>query len=207
MTGPHRLLLIAAACLAGMLVIAVAVTRLGDPSFDASIDRWAADLRETWFGDVLRLLTDLGYLPWYPMLVAAVVAGLAVAGYRRRIVPLVGAVLLAWGGFAAFKSVFHRARPELADYVAGGWSMPSGHAALAFALATSLLLAVPTLRRWWGAAPLLAYAVLTGFSRIVLGVHYSTDVLAGALLGVACAFASFGAFDLVLERRARRHAT
>ncbi len=204
MNQGQRLLLAAAACLAGMLAIAAAVTRFGDPDFDASIDRTASDLRDTWFGDLLRVLTDLGYLPWYPMLVAAVVAGMFVAGRRREIAALVASVLLAWGGFVAFKAAFRRARPELADYVAGGWSMPSGHASLAFALATGLLLAVPALRRWWTVALLAAYAVLTAVSRVVLGVHYSTDILAGALLGCACAFAVFGAVDLLRSRRSGR---
>jgi len=67
-------------------------------------------------------------------------------------------------------------------------SFPSGHATVAFACATVLALAVPRL-----ALPLFALAALVAWSRVYVGVHYPLDVLAGALLGVALAFAIAGA--------------
>jgi undecaprenyl-diphosphatase len=68
----------------------------------------------------------------------------------------------------------------------GGPSFPSGHAAGSFAFAAFVSVIAP---RW---APLaLAWAALVAASRCVLGVHYPTDVIAGALLGttVGIAFA------------------
>jgi undecaprenyl-diphosphatase len=59
-------------------------------------------------------------------------------------------------------------------------SFPSGHATTAFALATVLSLWYP---RWTGG--FLALAALVGWSRIVLGSHFPSDVLAGAILGCA----------------------
>ena len=64
------------------------------------------------------------------------------------------------------------------------WSFPSGHTGAAFSGAVSLTLSRSKL---WPAALLLA--VVTGFSRLYPFVHYPTDVLAGALLGVISAFA------------------
>jgi undecaprenyl-diphosphatase len=62
-------------------------------------------------------------------------------------------------------------------------AMPSGHAARAFAAAT--LIALGTRLRWGALA--LTMAALIGLSRIFLGLHWPSDVLAGALLGITLA--------------------
>jgi undecaprenyl-diphosphatase len=79
-------------------------------------------------------------------------------------------------------------------------SFPSGHAATACAGATMLAAYVP---RW--RAAFYALAVLIGLSRLYNGVHYPTDVIAGAVLGfaVATALLLLGAGRLP-RRRARR---
>lgn len=106
--------------------------------------------------------------------------------------PLVWRVALIVGGAAAInfltKLIFHRVRPHLwpsltpeADY-----SFPSGHAMISLAVMVSLLLlAWPTRWRW---PTLLAggiFVLLVGLSRLYLGVHYPTDVLAGWAAGGA----------------------
>jgi undecaprenyl-diphosphatase len=63
-------------------------------------------------------------------------------------------------------------------------AFPSGHASTSFAGATLLALAVPRLLAW----PLLALAAAISWSRVYVGVHWPSDVLAGALLGAALAF-------------------
>jgi undecaprenyl-diphosphatase len=65
-------------------------------------------------------------------------------------------------------------------------SFPSGHASSAFAAAAALAVFAP---RWLGAA-FLAVAALIGVSRTELGVHYATDVIAGAILGVLIGLAT-----------------
>ncbi|MDW5564241.1 MAG: phosphatase PAP2 family protein [Methanomassiliicoccus sp.] len=65
----------------------------------------------------------------------------------------------------------------------GGYSMPSGHTTLAFAVAT--LIALGTKVRWGAVAYMLA--ALIGLSRVYLGVHWPSDVLTGALLGILLA--------------------
>jgi len=66
-------------------------------------------------------------------------------------------------------------------------SFPSGHTSYAFAAATSLSLKYP---KWYIIAPSYLWACSVGYSRMNLGVHYPTDVLAGAILGAGSAYLS-----------------
>ncbi len=75
--------------------------------------------------------------------------------------------------------VMHR---ETADQ----YSMPSGHTTAAFAIATALTFRYP---KPYVYIPAYAWAAFVGYGRIYLGLHYPSDVLAGAVLGTASAFA------------------
>lgn len=66
-------------------------------------------------------------------------------------------------------------------------SFPSGHTAAAFSLATSLSITYP---KWYVIAPSAVWACGVGFARMNQGVHYPSDVLTGAVIGVGCAFAN-----------------
>ena len=77
------------------------------------------------------------------------------------------------------------------------FSFPSGHTAASFAAAFALLFVKNKL---W--IPSMILASLIAFSRLYLYVHYPTDVLAGALLGVAFAFLARFAVERMLARRA-----
>ncbi len=78
------------------------------------------------------------------------------------------------------RSVLYGTDPQL--------SFPSGHTSLAFATATSLTLAYP---KWYVAAPGYLWACYVGYSRMNLGVHYPSDVLAGAVLGAGSAYVTY----------------
>ncbi|MFT3705874.1 MAG: phosphatase PAP2 family protein [Agriterribacter sp.] len=62
-----------------------------------------------------------------------------------------------------------------------GHSFPSGHTTLAFATATTISLQY---RKWYITVPAYVWAASVGYSRMYRGVHYPSDVLAGAVIGV-----------------------
>ncbi|MBQ1119819.1 phosphatase PAP2 family protein [Streptomyces sp. B15] len=128
-------------------------------------------------------------------------------GSRAKDPRLVGAVLtgvgtvVAYAASEALKLVVDQERPcralagahPLAECPPpGDWSFPSNHATLAAALAVGLALTLPRL-----AAVTLPLAVAGALLRVLVGVHYPHDVLAGALLGAAVA----GAAVLLRPRR------
>lgn len=101
-----------------------------------------------------------------------------------------GAVAVTYG----MKYLFDRRRPyeKYPDRIhpfslEDSPSFPSGHTSTAFALATSLSIRYP---KWYVIAPSALWACSVGVSRMNEGVHYPTDVLAGAALGAGCAVAN-----------------
>jgi membrane-associated phospholipid phosphatase len=125
--------------------------------------------------------------------VACVAAGfLAHRGLRQEAVLVVVAVVGAQACTGVLKSIFQRERPSFDDPVAtaGYFSFPSGHALTSMAVygAVALIVAprlrLPALRAACLAGAGLLVAAI-GFTRLYLGVHYLSDVLAGWSLGLA----------------------
>jgi membrane-associated phospholipid phosphatase len=129
---------------------------------------------------------------WWMKGVAFVAIG-AVGDFRAKrtlpIATLIAAISVGIGSLvvAVLKESIDRARPENADpaidaavATPGSPSFPSGHTATAFAAAAVVGAFYPRLR--W---PLYSLAALVGLSRIYLGVHFTLDVAAGAILGVS----------------------
>jgi membrane-associated phospholipid phosphatase len=94
------------------------------------------------------------------------------------------------------KSIFRRPRPgisypypEIDAYKdLRSRSMPSGHTSGSFVTATALSLKYP---KWYVIVPTYTWATAVGVSRMHLGVHYPSDVLAGAALGIGSAYLTY----------------
>ena len=196
-----------AGCLLLVLLLGLGV-RLGfgpQLSLDAATSRllYAGDGRSTLVNAVLQTITAPG------LTVVRLVVAVPVLVYlaRRRAWWTAAWVVVAVGVIGPLttliKNVVGRPRPQFAN---GGahlqsLSYPSGHSSgIATAVVVGLVLAWPLLsgrgRRLWLAVGVLL-VVVVGFSRMWLGVHYLSDVVAGWSLGVAWALltaALFGAF-------------
>jgi undecaprenyl-diphosphatase len=195
--------------LIGLLILPGLV--VADPSVMRAVQGW----RWPPLVDLMQVLTWLGYgavdIGGFLALAAFGWARLDTETTRRG---LVGAATVAAAGLLdqVVKNVVCRARPTApgagiffahfpcfpAAYAYA--SFPSGHATTAFATAVLLGLWYP---RWTGLY--VGLASLVGLSRTVLGSHFPSDVLAGALLGVAVALVVHARIPAARRRREAMH--
>lgn len=158
-----------------------------DAALSAAMSRHASDAQLRIFAAV----TDLGDKKFLIPLAAAIAALML---FRRRwmlaatwIVATTGGGLLNVG----LKNIFERSRPEhLHGFAAAdGWSFPSGHSSGSFIVYGLLayLLVINSTPRWHlpVAAIAMTLIVCVGFSRVILQVHYFSDVLGGYAFGAA----------------------
>ncbi len=116
-----------------------------------------------------------------PFDVALVLALLASRRWREGLFAAIatgGSALLNIGA----KRLFARDRPGLWESIAPetSYSFPSGHAMGSMTLALTLvLLTWRTRARWWVVAAMAVFVPMVGLSRVYLGVHYPSDILAG----------------------------
>ncbi|HEY1242472.1 MAG TPA: phosphatase PAP2 family protein [Bryobacteraceae bacterium] len=158
-----------------------------DLAVRGAIHSWASP-RLTY---AMRGVTELGAPAFLVTLGVILAWRLARAGRRRAAVVLVIAACGSEALDQVLKLVFHRQRPEpfFGYALPLSYSFPSGHS-IASACFYGVVAAIVTVRmksRWrkaaiWTVAALLALAV--GFSRVYLGVHYPSDVIAGYLAAV-----------------------
>jgi undecaprenyl-diphosphatase len=181
--------------LGGGLVLAVLAFIVRDThdlaGIDSSVARWG-DRHATGFSTAgLKLVTDLGET-WLVAVVGVIIAAVEVTRTRSRwVVPFLLAVVAGDKLVTTVvKDVVDRARPHLNPIAATlGPSFPSGHSSTAAAFWAAAALVAG---RWWGrrAWPALAgaavgIAVAVAASRVLLDVHWLTDVIGGLALGWA----------------------
>ena len=157
--------------------------------FDRPILEFAHSLASPSLDRLSLLLARIGYLQGVVPFDIALVLLLAA---RRKLreglfagIALGGSALLNLGA----KQLFARERPSLWESIApeSSYSFPSGHAMGSMTLAMVLILLVWHTRwRWWIAVPMAGFVVLVGLSRVYLGVHYPSDIMAG--WAAACAW-------------------
>jgi len=145
----------------------------------------------------------------------AVPASMAIAGFIKHDKKLkldalyTGAAFLASSIVTrATKSITNRQRPfEKYSFIvkrddeAGGLSFPSGHTSAAFCTATSISLRY---RKWYVIAPAYIFATSVGWARMYQGVHYPSDVLAGAMVGACSAWLGYKAQKWITHKKEQK---
>lgn len=177
--------------------------------FDEPVLRFAHDMASAGFDRVFLLFSELGYgrgvvpvdialvlaLAWRKHLREGLFAGIAIGGSALLNV--------------AAKHAFARIRPDLWPSIAPEttYSFPSGHAMGSMTLAWVVVLLwwhLPSSRwsRWRGPVTIVAalFTLIVGLSRIYLGVHFPSDILAG---WTAASVWTVGVYALVFNRRLR----
>ncbi|HEX2100156.1 MAG TPA: phosphatase PAP2 family protein [Candidatus Synoicihabitans sp.] len=177
--------------------------------------RQADDLTLTrgpwWLAEAARDVTALGSAVVLTLLTGIVVGFLAM---RRRLRTAALVLLATFGGYllsSGFKSHFGRDRPDVVPHLTEELSLsfPSGHSMVSSAtyLTLGALLAQTLARRReriYFIATALALTGLIGASRVYLGVHYPTDVVAGWAGGTAWAILCWGVAFWLQRRGAIR---
>ncbi len=189
--SPLFLLVLSLCFVMGFTYLGQEVHETATTTTDQRLLRRVADTTRRWPLALSETVSLFGTAPMVVVITAVVGASIARHGrwfdIALLIAAMIGAVLLS----PLTKHLISRARPTAFFRTsATGYSFPSGHTLNATCLALALgfiLWRFPwhrTLKIVWTLA-LVAYAACVGASRIVLGVHYPTDVLGGFLLGAA----------------------
>ena len=188
-TNRRGQLVTAALALIAFAAITVAFRVGGLRGVDLAASQLAGRERTPTGVAIASAVSDLMLLP----VVTAAIAGTLLLRRRRGEAPLlIGAPLSAFLSTELLKLLIHRPRPAVAAVaMPTGFAFPSGHAS--GAAATCLILALvltqdqPSGRRAAWLALAAGIAVAVAASRVYLGVHYVSDVVAGLLWGTAWA--------------------
>ncbi len=190
-----------------ILVVACSLMALGFLFVDEAAAQWKASLpKETL--DLFRSITRLGKSENYLVPSGIIALGLAFAPWDRltlsakaalfqvQMMALFIFVAVAGAGLSnnVIKIIIGRARPRYFEefgahyFNSPGWtsgfqSFPSGHSTTAGAMAIALTLLFPRLKWLW-----IAIGLWIAFSRVVVGAHYPSDIVAGFLYGATFAW-------------------
>jgi undecaprenyl-diphosphatase len=192
-----------AAGVCGFIVLALAVSRGWTQDVDERLLRSLRDAADSarplgpaWLAEAGRDLTAIGGVAGLCLLTAAVSGYLLICRKYRAVVLLLAATL---GGLllsTLLKESFDRPRPNVVPYLShvATSSFPSGHSlnsAVVYLTLGSLLAALVRQRRlkFYFLSVAVLLTLLVGISRVYMGVHYPTDVLAGWLAGLSWALA------------------
>lgn len=202
----YGLVLFALVIIVGVIVVLGHSGRVDEPTdFDVAIHYWVVGLRDGWprLTRWMLWVTRLGDPPVATVATVVVMLWLgalhrrSIAGIRRREAFIwLGVILGAQYLSRALKLFYERQRPPRINQlvVETAYSFPSGHSVFAGAFYTMLAILltgiIPSSRVWLrrGVVALCLFAAIAiGLSRVWLGVHYPTDVLAGLLIGSSTA--------------------
>jgi undecaprenyl-diphosphatase len=212
-------LLLSALCgallLAGFFVLAAEVVEGDTQGFDVRIlealrhpDHPETPIGPRWLTSAALDITALGSSTVLGLVTLSISGFLLLQGMKRTAAFVFLATASGWALNDGLKLVFERARPEVVPHLRDvmSASFPSGHAMTAAVVyltlgALTMRLADRRLTKFYCISVAMILTLLVGASRVFLGVHYPTDVLAGWLLGLLWALVCWTA-ERRLERRA-----
>jgi undecaprenyl-diphosphatase len=160
-------------------------------TIDHRVLEWFVSIRTPWWNEFFLSATNLGSFVIMAVLTLGVSVGLLLARHRGSAVALIASMLGTLYLSSALKVVVGRPRPpELTRlWQTGGDSFPSGHTISGFAFfVTIALLSLDHVKgralKLWILSFALLLGTLVAISRMYLGVHYLSDVVGGALVGI-----------------------
>jgi len=165
-------------------------------------------LGPAWLREAVRDLTALGSTLVLGIVTATAALFLLLLRRQAEVLLLLAAVLGGQVLISLLKLAFARPRPDLAPHAAEVFtaSFPSGHAGVSAAtyLTLALVLRATASPRLAGPGLLLAGLMIVGIgaSRLYLGVHWPSDILAGWCLGTAWALSCWAGYAAMLRRTA-----
>jgi len=156
---------------------------------DRAVYGWLSGMRSRFADDVMVTISELAGVEVMIAVIAAVAAWLAITRRFRTLAYWAAAAGFAEAMVIALKYGFERARPNTAYAAVDPFSFPSGHAAITLVvygfLAFLLGHGKPVTRQGTFALAAAGIAALVAFSRVYLGAHWLSDVIASFGLGIA----------------------
>lgn len=157
----------------------------GMHSFDTNILTAVNNFSDHFLNVTMPTLTDVGSPAVVVVIMLILCALFVYKNEQYRAFVLLISVSGALVTNIVLKTVFARERPSLIMQLVqeSGYSFPSGHAMASAALGIALTVALWHSRwRWWALVASSGYIVFVGYSRLYLGVHYPSDIIAGWML-------------------------
>lgn len=197
-------------CLAGFFALWLMVEMEHASLIDEPLRNAIISMRTDWLTPIMKGITYMGN--WQT--ITAICLLLLIINKTRITygVPLsIGALLVSLTN-KGIKALALRPRPDIDMFLIeqGGWSFPSGHAITSmFFFGMFIWLVRRNVKRRWFANCLTTIfsipMVLVGISRVYLGVHYPTDVLAGWLLGISAVALMVAIIEKITRKKNERN--
>ncbi|MCM3601287.1 phosphatase PAP2 family protein [Robertmurraya korlensis] len=192
-------------------VMAILVRRNTIVSFDSRIISFVQGLESPWLTTIMRFFTFIGdTIPVIFLTLVSLFILYKVLNHRAELVLFVAVMVGANILFLTLKMFFQRARPDLHRLAeATNYSFPSGHATMAFALYGVLTFLLwrhinTSFKRKMHIIVSGIVILSIGISRIYLGVHYPSDILAGYFISAFWLLLAIGFFQRYRDKRNKK---